>query len=310
MMDRNGVTGSLLGLALGDALGAPYEGGPLEQGLWWLIGKTRPGQLCWTDDTQMALDLAESLLAEQGLQPDALARRFAASYRWHRGYGPGAARLLKRIKRGEDWRQANRAIYPDGSYGNGAAMRAPVIGLYYVGQTEALIEAARLSAQITHAHPLAIDGAVLIALATSLALASVEPAAICNRLGEPCQTELFQARLTVAEGWLRSGVAPEPAEVVARLGHGIAASESVVTAIYLGFRFIAEPFLEMQQFIVRCGGDVDTIGAMAGAIWGAARGLTALPAEYLERLEQRQRLVRVAAQLADRLEPAGSKSSG
>ena len=57
------AAGCLLGLALGDALGAPYEGGPLERGLWMLIGKTRSGHLRWTDDTRMSLDLAEVLLA-------------------------------------------------------------------------------------------------------------------------------------------------------------------------------------------------------------------------------------------------------
>ncbi len=46
----------------------------------------------WTDDTQMSIDLAESLLARGTLDPDDLAQRFAASYRWNRGYGPGAAR--------------------------------------------------------------------------------------------------------------------------------------------------------------------------------------------------------------------------
>jgi poly(ADP-ribose) glycohydrolase ARH3 len=79
----------------------------------------------------MTVDLAESLLANKGIDQDDLARRFAASYRWSRGYGPGAAKLLKRIRRGGDWRTVNREIYRNGSYGNGAAMRAPLLGLVY-----------------------------------------------------------------------------------------------------------------------------------------------------------------------------------
>lgn len=58
--------GCLLGLALGDAFGAPREGGPLERLLWLLIGKTRDGCRRWTEDTQMSLDLAESLIAMLG----------------------------------------------------------------------------------------------------------------------------------------------------------------------------------------------------------------------------------------------------
>src|SRR5690349_18966772 len=116
--------GCLLGLALGDALGAPYEGGPLERLLWRLSGRTRQGEMRWTDDTQMSLDLAESLAEKGALDPDDLAQRFARSYHWSRGYGPGAAKLLKRIACGADWREANRSVYPAGSYGNGGAMRA------------------------------------------------------------------------------------------------------------------------------------------------------------------------------------------
>jgi ADP-ribosylglycohydrolase len=57
----------------------------------------------WTDDTQMSLDLVESMVALGTVDPDDLAQRFAKSYRWSRGYGPGAAKILKRIARGSDW---------------------------------------------------------------------------------------------------------------------------------------------------------------------------------------------------------------
>lgn len=99
-------TGCLLGLALGDALGAPFEGGPIERAVWRIIGRTRDGRMRWTDDTQMSLDLAESLVANRALDLDDLAARFAKSYRWSRGYGPGAAKLLRRI---EIWGAANGA---------------------------------------------------------------------------------------------------------------------------------------------------------------------------------------------------------
>src|SRR5262245_17056205 len=115
--------GCLLGLATGDALGAPYEGGVLERLAWRILQCRAVGSLRWTDDTQMSLDLAESLLAEGEVRPDALARRLAAGYRWSRGYGPGAAKVLKRIRRGEPWQAATKAVYAAGSYGNGAAMR-------------------------------------------------------------------------------------------------------------------------------------------------------------------------------------------
>jgi ADP-ribosylglycohydrolase len=54
-------------LALGDALGAAHEGGLLERLLWRVIGTTREGRIRWTDDTQMSLDVAESLIAKGDL---------------------------------------------------------------------------------------------------------------------------------------------------------------------------------------------------------------------------------------------------
>ncbi len=98
LQDR--YTGCLLGLALGDACGAPLEGGWPERLLWRCIGTTRQGVMRWTDDTQMALDIGE-VVPEQGR--DDIAQRFACSYSWSRGYGPGAAKVLRRIRRGMPW---------------------------------------------------------------------------------------------------------------------------------------------------------------------------------------------------------------
>jgi poly(ADP-ribose) glycohydrolase ARH3 len=288
--------GCLLGLALGDALGAVYEGGLAERLLWSIIGSTRAGQMRWTDDTQMTLDIAESLLAKRGLDADELALRFARSYRWTRGYGPSAAKVLKRIARGADWRQVNRLGYPEGSFGNGAAMRAPVIGLYFSGRYEELADAARLSASITHAHPLAMEGAVLVASATAQAVNGAPPRAILQHAAETCRLEPFVARLKIAQSWLGTSE-PEPATVCRYLGNGVAASESCVTAVYIAVRFMRSSFEKMHYFVIDCGGDVDTIGAMAGAIWGAANGAGELPSLQLARLEQRERLAALAAAL-------------
>ncbi len=292
--------GCLLGLALGDALGAPYEGGPQERALWKLLGKTRNGESRWTDDTRMALDLAQSLVDANGLDQDLLATRFAASYRWSRGYGPGAARLLKRIRRGQDWRKANRAIFPDGSYGNGAAMRAPVIGLYYANRADEFNAAVAMSAEVTHAHPLAIEGALLIATATKRAVAGASGPEVLSVAASSCVHEGFQSRLSSAESWIRDGNLPEPDEVVGVLGNGIAAVESCVTATYIGVRHLNRSFEEMLEFAIRCKGDVDTIAAMAGAIWGAANGAAALPEKCWLQLEQADRLRDAALALHER----------
>lgn len=296
-MDEDRFAGCMLGLALGDACGAPFEGGPLERLLWRLIGTTSEGHMRWTDDTQMSLDLAESLIDKGALDPDDVAQRFASSYRWRRGYGPGAAKLLKRIAKGQPWQQANRAVFPAGSYGNGGAMRAPVIGLFLARSPEELADAARLSASITHAHPLGMEGALLLASATALALGTPAPLAILQGAATVCTLEPFTSRLAIARTALHAGTELSNAQVRQRLGNGMSAADSCVTALYLALRFMDRPFAELLSFAAACGGDADTIGAMAGAVWGAANGAAALPQAQLARLEQAGRIRATAQRL-------------
>jgi len=242
----------------------------------------------------MALDLAECLIETGRVDPDELAPRFAAGFRKSRGYGPGAAKVLARIREGEDWRRANRAVFPEGSFGNGGAMRAPVVGLFYADRPERIANAARRAAWVTHAHPLGVEGAVMVAVATAAAVdTGLGPAVLAlARIGR--EEEELVARTETAAEWVEAGAEPAPREVARRLGNGIAAAESCVTAVYLAARFLASPYEELIRFVLRVGGDTDTIGAMAGAIWGAARGPAELPTEPLGKLEQRERIERDA----------------
>jgi len=282
--------GCVLGLALGDALGAPFEGGAVERLLWRLIGTTRAGEMRWTDDTQMSVDVAESLLARGAVDADDLARRFARSYRWSRGYGPGAARVLKKIAAGQDWQLANRSVYPEGSYGNGGAMRAPMLALFYARRPDALLEAVEQVTLITHAHPRGVEGALLVATATLLSLRQADPLEILQAAGACSRHVEFTRSIDIAATWLAAGVLPKPRQVAAELGNGIAAARSCVTALFVALSFADRPFEEMLDFVTRCGGDTDTLGAMAGAVWGARRGKAGLPLEKLRRLEQASRL--------------------
>jgi len=288
--------GCLLGLALGDALGAPYEGGWPERIVWKLIGRTADGRMRWTDDTQMSLDIAESLIDLQRLHQGDLAARFAQSYRWSRGYGPGAGRLLKRIRRGADWRVANRAIHRDGSFGNGAAMRAPVVALWCAATGSELEPLVAMSAEITHAHPIGKEGALLVALATRLALGDAAAPEILNHLQARASHETFRRRLGVAAEWLGAPM-PPPKELARSLGNGISAADSCVTAIFLALRFFDARLSEILAAAAACGGDVDTISAMAGAIWGARNGAVALPPEAVLRVEQSERIRDVAVRM-------------
>jgi ADP-ribosylglycohydrolase len=175
-------------------------------------------------------------------------------------------------------------------------MRAPVIGLFCAPDVDRVVAQARATAVITHAHPLGQEGAVLVALATALALDAHAPGDILEALRGHAQHALLRERIVIAHGWLGSG-RTTAYDVREQLGNGITASESCVTALHIALAFLERPFGEMLAFVADCRGDVDTIGAMAGAIWGARNGESALPAQMIAQLEDPDRVRRVALAL-------------
>lgn len=286
------AAGALLGLALGDACGAPFEGGPLEPITGSILGLGKGSLLRWTDDTQMAVALAESLIACRRCDPDDQARRWAEAFEITRGYGPGTRTLLARIREGMPWREANRLTFPDGSLGNGAAMRAAPLGIVFRADPETLREETRRSSEVTHAHPLGIEGGQLIARAVAMALdGNVDLAG----LAAFCRTEEFRARIGTARRLLAEDA--EPSVVKKELKTRAQALYSAVTALYAFVRHGAD-FDGMIRYVIGLGGDTDTIGAMAGAVFGASRGVSALPSELLDRLEERARIESLGRALA------------
>ncbi len=293
------ICGAILAAALGDAFGAPYEGGIIEQLLWRILGRRR-GKRCWTDDTQMSVDVIESLLTCNKMDQDDLAQRFASSYRWSRGYGPGAAKLLRRIRKGEHWSIANQAVYVNGSLGNGGAMRAAPVGLFYgAGDDKKLVQAVRSATLVTHAHPVGLDGAVVIGLTVALVCRDYPVQEIMKRLRLHIQTMDMHNRLAIAERFFHAEHPVAPKQIAQELGNGIRAQDSCVTACYIGLALRKAPFVDMLTYTREVGGDTDTIGAMAGAIWGAACGYQYLPEELLNQLEHRRYLEKLAYRFAE-----------
>ncbi|MCG8614365.1 MAG: ADP-ribosylglycohydrolase family protein [Pseudomonadales bacterium] len=287
--------GCFLGLAMGDAFAAPFEGGPIERLLWRAIGHTSTGERRFTDDTQMAIDLTKSFLHNHRIDQDHLAQQFAQSYRWSRGYGPSTSNLLKRIKKGNCWREINKKKFKGGSFGNGAAMRAPILALCFPQDTLRLLESTIRSAEITHAHPLGIEGAKLIALVTQKALAKSPNETVLKEMLHLCESETFVDKTMYCQSALRQATL-EPRTIRIHLGNGIAATDSCVTAIYFALKFRDLDFDIMLGQIIKLGGDTDTIGAMAGAIWGAFNGSQTLEPK-ISKLERGQDIISYAEQL-------------
>jgi poly(ADP-ribose) glycohydrolase ARH3 len=307
MSGRDRARGVLLGLALGDALGAPFEGRSQITGAQveaW-IDASEP--LRWTDDTHMALTLARHLVDEPALDdPEALGAAFAHAYLlepW-RGYGSGPPQVFAMVEQGLRFEEAAGRLFDgSGSFGNGAAMRVAPVGLLPAAKDPR--EAARLAAaqaRVTHTNPDAIAGASVVAqvIASLLDRGRVHEdtivgvvRAVTERLSPgPVRDRLTDVIDVVASG----GSAATAAE---RCGTGVAAAESVpaaCAALLAG----GDDVLEAVATAIRFGGDTDTIAAMAGAMAGAAFGLEAMPDGLLDRLEARTELEHLAQTLSCR----------
>src|SRR5262245_23558596 len=163
---------ALDGLSVGDALGETCFRDENFEAVLDDPRATAKGPWPWTDDTAMALGIHEVLLLHGRIDQDVLAQRFASRYRaqpW-RGYGAGAHRLLDQTANGIPWRVAAWGVFPGGSFGNGSAMRiAPLAGYFAADDYATVAEQARLSAEVTHAHPEGIAGGAAAAVAGAYA---------------------------------------------------------------------------------------------------------------------------------------------
>jgi poly(ADP-ribose) glycohydrolase ARH3 len=296
-LDR--ARGALLGTFVGDALGMPFEGAPpteVPEQLEML--DARLGRGTYTDDTQMTIALAESLLEADGVDEQHIGRAFLAAYDPRRGYGSGTRAVMTLIAQGvAAVEAAGRVFDGHGSLGNGAAMRVAPIAVRYAQDQQALFDAARRSARVTHGHPVGVDAAVVQAAAVGAALGGADPLEAARAAAATTQ---LRERLAHAAALLTERLAP--GEVATALGNRPTATESVPTAIYAAAAHAR--FEDAVGFAVRCGGDADTIGAMAGAIAGARDGASAIPVRWRDSLEDgpkgRSHVELLAELLADR----------
>lgn len=309
MKDR--LAGILLGTAVGDALGLPAEGirparlKRLWPGPWrhrFLLGR---GML--SDDTEHTFFVGQALL-ENPHDAKAFQRGLARRLRWWllgMPAGIGRATLRACVKLWLGFPPSRSGVY---SAGNGAAMRIALVGGYFHDDPQALERFARAATQLTHTDPRAATGAVAVARLAAWA-ASRDP----SEPPEPTQlTELL------------TSLAPDDAEwcdLVNKTGSACAAGTSVgdfvdslglkrgVTgyvyhtvpvAIYAWFRHYGD-FRATVEAVLDCGGDTDTVGAIAGALAGATTGAAGIPPDWLERIWDWPRPAALLRKLADRL---------
>jgi poly(ADP-ribose) glycohydrolase ARH3 len=287
---KDQFAGALLGLMTGDALGRPAKERTPEELLDQdAIGQEMLGGF-YTEDTEMMINVAESLLEVGEVDPDDLAARFGAHLSPMRGYNPGALEVMYALQQGRDWRDANRIVFEDGSYGMGGSARAAPVGLFYHDVLDDLIEAAALSARPTHAHPLGEAGAVTVALAVALALRNETPRRLFETVQDTLAATIYVPllpHLSQIDELLQ--VWPSPPEVVEALGgNRLTVQQCVPAGLYCVLRY-PNSFEKAVSFAVSLGGDADTIAAIAGAIAGARHGARAIPKAWLAALENEER---------------------
>ena len=130
---RDRFRGLMAGIAVGDALGRPVEGSRAVPD-WYVDDMiARSLRLLYSDDTVMAVALAESLLECDGFEGADMSRRFAEAWSSEpeRGYGSNVVMVFGAVSRGADWRSAAESQFGGaGSYGNGGAMRVAPVALW------------------------------------------------------------------------------------------------------------------------------------------------------------------------------------
>lgn len=311
------LTGCLLGGAVGDALGAPFEGlwprsippaDALLADFGTYEGYPR-GQ--WTDDTQLTLATVEGVLEAGDLDPAVIARRIARLWQRSEVIGPGGActRAAWSLLRGVPWDQAGA---PVGQAGNGAAMRVAFLGLLFEGEhaSRLPVDVAAV-ARITHQDPRAVAGAVAVAAATrSLLDDRVDPARVCAQVSDAARgidAELAALVLElptylhapVAEAAPRLAWAGQPDVAQALEGPTITpfVVPTVLACLWAALRS-PDDWGRAVSTVIGLGGDVDTTGAITGALLGARLGERAIPAHLVARVVGAARIRELAAELA------------
>jgi poly(ADP-ribose) glycohydrolase ARH3 len=292
--------GGMVGSALGDAIGELAFMIPQRER--FSSNLDHVSEFRYTDDTAMALGLAESIIKVNGIDQQNLGDTFNANFQrepW-RGYASGPPTIFSLVeKRGISYTEAAREMFGgSGSLGNGAAMRIVSLGLFFHQASELYNLAAR-SAQVTHAHPVGMDGAAVQAWAIANAV-KLDPQeqlplkGYLQGLIDFARTPQIQTKMKLLQELISEDVSPDEASGV--LGQSVAVHESMPFAIYSFLRY-PKSFEKCLFCAILHGGDRDTLGAMACAISGAYLGLETIPPGWRKKLENRAHIEDLASEL-------------
>lgn len=305
-MQTDAVAGAMLGCAVGDALGLPYEGLSKRRGMR-LLGKPDryrflAGRGMVSDDTEHTCMVAQALCAAPR-DPDRFARQLGRRLRWWLlglPAGIGSATLRATLKLWLGLPPSRSGVF---SAGNGPAMRSPLLGAA-IDDLEMLRSFVRTSTQITHTDPKAYHGAFAVALAAWCAKRGLDtPGAFFGKYrsvaGRDCSDE-FDALLAKVEKSLAAGDSTEG--FAEQLGCGQGVSGYVYRTVPIALHgWLSQPrdYRLSVMTVIRCGGDTDSTAAIVGAVVGSGTGRAGIPPEWLTRLWEWPRSVNWMERLAE-----------
>jgi len=294
--------GSLLGLAVGDALGTTLEfhrpgtfapindmvgGGPF---------RLQPGE--WTDDTSMALCLAESLIEKQGFDP---VHQLETYVRWWReGHlsSTGACFDIGNTVRQALWQFKNTGkpfcgSTDAGTAGNGSIMRLAPVPLFYAKNLLEVIEKSAESSRTTHGAATCVDacrylGALIAGAVNGVAKDVLLSERYCPISGYWAANPLVAEIDEIAAGSFKLRQPPE----IKGTGYVVKSLEAALWAFYN-----SSSFAEGCLLAVNLGDDADTTGAVYGQLAGAFYGESGIPSKWISQLVDRS----LIASFGDRL---------
>jgi ADP-ribosyl-[dinitrogen reductase] hydrolase len=306
---RLAIVGCLLGTAIGDALGLPYEGltRDRQRVLYPVIDRQRLvfGKGMISDDTEHTCLVAQALIASAGnvdkFRDDLAGRLQFWLLGLPAGIGLATLRAIGRLWLG--FSPKTSGVF---SAGNGPAMRVALLGVCFGNRPEVLRQMAQASTRITHCDPKAEYGAMAVAIAAAVASggADISPQDYYQLLAAQLSdgsAEFFELMQLA----VNSAIAGESTQDFADSIGGI---NGVSGYVYQTVPVVIQTWLRHQANyrdgileIIRCGGDTDTTAAILGGIVGARVGQVGIPHDWIGNMVEYPRSIKWMERLGRRL---------
>jgi len=283
--------GILIGLAIGDAMGAPLEGSfaPRERVTEMLPGGLYPrrkGEV--TDDTMQALAVAQTLIICRRLDPSDLMARFLAEYKKNpQWFGPTSSKVFDLIIKGIQYDNAAEIVHKQAgtSRSNGSVMRGFPIGIYYAPTSVPAMSI--VCSRLTHYDLVAAHSSVWLNLMTSSMCRGKSREEAFRYASNLCKYPEVFDRLGEYQKF-----PPDPSLDALLCAHA---------ALYCFMN--ADSFEDALISAINLGGDSDTVGACCGALAGAFWGIDAIPERWKQDLVGYTQIFSIAQELALIAEP-------